>query len=563
MVLDLRNSGIDIIGEVPWGTHFCQFFESGEDLLDILVPYFRAGLANNEFCMWVTAEPVGVEDAGRAMRKAEPGFQRYLDSGQLEIIPYSEWYTRDGGFDSERVLNGWVEKLDSAQARGYDGLRLTGNTFWLEKKDWQSFTDYERVVDDVISRYHMVALCTYQVHKCGVSEVADVISNHRFALVKRRGKWEMIESAERKRTEGQIRKLSQAVEQSPSSIVITDTDGNIEYVNPKFVRVTGYTQEEAIGKNPRILKSGETPPEGYERLWKTITTGGEWLGEFHNKKKTGELYWELAHISPIRNAQGVITHFVAVKEDITARKEADEKLRELNEDLEHRAAELDAVNRELEAFAYSVSHDLRAPLRTIDGFSKVLLEAYGDKIDDEGASYLRFVCEGSQRMARLIDDLLRLSRVTRSEMHREWVGLSDLASSIAGELQKAEPGRQVEFRIAPALAAHGDPQLLRLVLENLLHNAWKFTSKRPRARIELGATEQGGKVAYFVRDDGAGFDMAYANKLFGAFQRLHGEKEFSGTGIGLATVQRIINRHGGLIWAEGEVEKGATFYFTL
>lgn len=240
----------------------------------------------------------------------------------------------------------------------------------------------------------------------------------------------------------------------------------------------------------------------------------------------------------------------------------------LNEELEQRVVDrttqLEAANKELEAFAYSVSHDLRAPLRSIDGFSQALLEDYVTSLEDEAQHYLQRVRAASQRMAQLIDDLLALSRLTRSEMRPETINLSALVEAIAAELQGTEPERQVEFVIVPDVAARADAQLLRAALENLLGNAWKFTAKHPQACIEFGALSQSdAPPTYFVRDDGAGFDMAYADKLFGAFQRLHTPAEFSGTGIGLATVQRIIHRHGGQVWAEGEVEKGATFYFTL
>jgi len=236
---------------------------------------------------------------------------------------------------------------------------------------------------------------------------------------------------------------------------------------------------------------------------------------------------------------------------------------ELEERVAKRTSELAALNRELEAFAYSVSHDLRAPLRGIDGFSQALLEDYADKLDAEGQDYLRRVQAGSQRMGQLIDGLLKLFRVTRGEMRREAVDLSSLAQAVAAELQQREPERRVEFVIAEGLVAEGDAPLLRVVLENLLGNAWKFTAKYPRARIEFGVTQRRGERAYFVRDDGVGFDMAYADKLFGAFQRLHSTAEFDGTGIGLATVQRIIHRHGGRVWAEGMEGQGATFYFAL
>jgi len=226
-------------------------------------------------------------------------------------------------------------------------------------------------------------------------------------------------------------------------------------------------------------------------------------------------------------------------------------------------AKLAVVNKELESFSYSVSHDLRAPLRIIDGFSQALLKGYPDKLDEQGKHYLERVSSNVQKMGDLIDDLLKLSRLTRSEMKLEMVNMSTLAQSIATELQKAEPERQVEYVITPGLSAKGDEDLLKLVLENLLGNAWKYTGKHPQARIEFGSTKVDRNLVFLVRDDGAGFDMTYADKLFTPFQRLHSVSEFPGIGIGLATVQRIVHRHGGRVWAEGEIEKGTTFYFTL
>jgi len=224
--------------------------------------------------------------------------------------------------------------------------------------------------------------------------------------------------------------------------------------------------------------------------------------------------------------------------------------------------ELQATNQELEAFSYSVSHDLRAPLRSIDGFSQILLEDYRDELDEEGRNYLGRVRTASQRMGQLIDDLLELSRVTRGPLRRETVDLSAIAADVAGGLKASDPERRGRFVISEGLVARGDAKLLRVALENLLGNAWKFTSKEPDAAVEFGASRRRGQV-YYVQDNGAGFDAAYAGKLFGAFQRLHGSDEFEGTGVGLATVARVIRRHGGEVWAEGKVGEGATFYFTL
>jgi len=257
----------------------------------------------------------------------------------------------------------------------------------------------------------------------------------------------------------------------------------------------------------------------------------------------------------------------ALQQEIEEHKVARGEVASLNLDLERRVAErtaeLEAANKELESFSYSVSHDLRAPLRAIDGFSMLLQKHLDAGLDATGQGHLDRVRSATQRMGHLIDDLLRLSRTTRSEMFRRDLDLSELARVIAADLQVASPERKVDVSIAPGMTAHGDPTLMRAVLENLLGNAWKFTAKQAEARIEVGRLEKGQGNIYFVRDNGAGFDMRYVDKLFGAFQRLHAVTEYAGTGVGLANVQRIIHRHGGRVWAEGEPDRGATFYFTL
>jgi light-regulated signal transduction histidine kinase (bacteriophytochrome) len=257
-----------------------------------------------------------------------------------------------------------------------------------------------------------------------------------------------------------------------------------------------------------------------------------------------------------------------LREEISERKRAQDEVNQLNAELEQRVAartrELQIANKELEAFCFSVSHDLRAPLRAIDGFSEVILKEYKDKLDDQGQRYLQRVRGATQRMAQLIDDLLSLSRVTQTEMRREDVDLTAAAQEVVAELRRLDPERNVEVAIAEGLAAQGDPRLLRQVLENLLSNAWKYTSKQPVARIEMGTCAgRNGRPAFFVQDNGAGFDMRYSNRLFVVFQRLHSAADFPGTGVGLATVQRIVQRHGGDVWAEGSVGQGATFYFTV
>ncbi len=371
---------------------------------------------------------------------------------------------------------------------------------------------------------------------------------------------------QRKWVNAQLALQSTALMAAANAIVITDTNGTIVWLNAAFSRLTGYDSAEALGGTPRLLKSGVHDRSFYEHLWTTIRAGHVWSGDLVNRRKDGTLYNEEMTITPVRQGDD-ITHFIAIKQDTTERKRAREEVERLYAHLEQRVvertAQLEAVNRELEAFAHSVSHDLRAPLRHIEGFSRALREEYAPQLDAQGQHYLDRIQAGTEHMGQLIQDLLSLARVTRAEMVVTRVHLSELVQSIAAELQRTQPNRRVEVTIAPGLVAAGDARLLRAALENLLANAWKYTSKHPTARIEFGTIEYQGRVAYFLRDDGAGFEMAHAGKLFVAFQRLHTAAEFEGTGIGLATVQRIIHRHRGHIWAEGAPEQGATFYFVL
>ncbi|MGA2986760.1 MAG: PAS domain S-box protein [Terriglobia bacterium] len=372
---------------------------------------------------------------------------------------------------------------------------------------------------------------------------------------------------EHKRAEAENLLLATAIEQAAESVVITDRDAKIQYANPAFTRTTGYTHVEALGQNPRLLKSGQHDAQFYQELWATLAAGKLWRGEFTNRRKDGTLYMEEATVAPVRDASGEITNYIAIKSDITERKRGEEEVRLLNVELEQRVRarteELETANRELEAFAHSVSHDLRAPLRGIDGWSLALLEDCGEHLDAQGQKYLERVRSEAQRMGRLIDDLLHLSRVSRAELVPSTIDLTALAETIIARLKEAHPGRCIEFVVAPQLQCTGDARLLEIALTNLLDNAVKFTGPRAAARIEFGTTECEGNPAFFVGDNGVGFDMAHAGMLFGPFQRLHKASEFPGTGIGLATVQRVIHRHGGHIWAEAQAGAGAKLYFTL
>ncbi|HEY9851414.1 MAG TPA: PAS domain-containing protein [Leptolyngbyaceae cyanobacterium] len=376
---------------------------------------------------------------------------------------------------------------------------------------------------------------------------------------------------ERKHSEKERQQLIFLLENSPDFIGMATLEGKVLFINDagkRLVQIPGNDEVKETVIFDYLIK--EDINDYLVRILPEVRKTGRWQGEYRLRNFQTNHPIVVDHNSfLIKDPDtGKPIAYATVTRDITERKKVEEEIKKLNEELEERVrertAQLEAINKELEAFSYSVSHDLRAPLRSIDGFSQALLERCGDRLDEKSKHYLKRVRAGSQRMAELIDDLLSLSRLTRSEMHYQRVDMSAIAKAISVELQETQPDRQVEWAIAENLTAKGDTRLLKVVLENLLNNAWKFTSNTIHSRIEFGCIiQEDDRPAYFVRDNGAGFDMAYADKLFGAFQRLHSPTEFPGTGIGLATVQRIINRHGGRVWGESAIKQGATFYFTL
>jgi PAS domain S-box-containing protein len=363
-------------------------------------------------------------------------------------------------------------------------------------------------------------------------------------------------------------RLLKVIDNTSAVIYLRDSDGRYLLVNRQYEELFAIKRKDIIGLTDHDLFPPAMADDFRANDLKALARGAPiQMQEIAPHADGPHTYITIKY--PIVDATGRAYAICGISTDITELKRAEDRVRQLNTELEQRVrertAELEASTRELDAFAYSVSHDLRAPLRAVAGFSEVLLEDYAERLDKDGREYLNRVLAATDRMGRLIDDLLDLSRAARVELARSPVDLSELSEQVAAELRAAEPDRDrtVQIRVEPGLKAFGDPALLRLVLQNLVGNAWKFTAKKPDARIDIGSAEVDGEQVFFVRDNGAGFDMRYLDKLFVPFQRVHSFDEFSGSGIGLAIVWRIIARHGGRVWAEGEPGLGAAFHFTL
>jgi len=646
----MRRAGLDVVGEVPWGTHFCQFYQTSQDLLDVLVGYFRHGLEDNEFCMWITSEPLGVKDARRALGQAVPDLDERERRGQIEVLDYRQWYAIDGVFDADRVLRGWVEKERAALERGYEGLRLTGNTFWLEKADWKAFADYEAVVDNVIGAHRMLALCTYSLDKCGSFELLDVVRNHEFALIKQEGKWELMQSQRHRKAEEALRESEQRVRLKLQSVLTPEGDlGTLELADiidaaaiqslmdhfhelahvpmaiidlqgkvlvgsgwqdvcTKFHRVHPETRKHCVESDTQ-LSVGVAP--GEFRLYKCrnnmwdiatpILVGGRHVGNLF----AGQFFFDdepvdyepfrcqarrysfdeqqyLAALETVprlsREAvDAAMGFFIKLAEMLSLLSYSNIKLarslserdaliaerKEAEDALRATAEELARSNRDLEQFAYVASHDLQEPLRMVTGYLQLLRERYQGKLDDKADRYIGYAVDGAERMSGLIRDLLAYSRLnTRGSP------LSPTSAEEALEIALKNLGRAV--RESSATVTHdplpevvGDKTQLVQVFQNLIGNAIKFRAADRPPQVHVGVRQEPGHWEFSVEDNGIGFEQQYEHKLFLIFQRLHGRGQYPGTGIGLAICKRIVERHGGRMWAAGVPGEGSTFFFTI
>ena len=383
----------------------------------------------------------------------------------------------------------------------------------------------------------------------------------RFATMRRRVEEELRETRDKLKVE--VEERSSLLDLTYDAIFVRDMNAVITYWNRGAEQFYGYTRQEAIGKRPGDLLH-TVFPKPFEEVWKELLQAGRWEGELKHSKADGVEIIVASRWSLRRDQQGRPIAILETGNDITARKSWEDEMQALNQELAKRSTALEATNKELEAFAYSISHDLRAPLRHTAGFAELLSKSAASSLNEKSQRYLTMILEAAKRMGSLIDDLLAFSRISRAEAHNSVISLRQLVQEAVAEVGQDTNDRMIVWKIDPLPEWYGDRSMLRLALVNLISNAVKFSRTRPQSEIEIGCTEhKEDHIVLFVRDNGVGFDMKYSSKLFGVFQRLHPQEAFEGTGIGLATVQRIAHRHGGRAWAEGKVDGGATFHFSL
>jgi PAS domain S-box-containing protein len=565
-----RKTGIDIIGDVPWGTHLCQFYETGEDLVDILVPYFKAGLENNEFCMWITSEPLKVEDAKAVLKKVVKNLDNFIKKGQIEILDYSQWYTKSGRFEAERVLQGWVVKEEQAVKRGFDGLRLTGNTFWLEEKDWRAFADYEVTVDGIIGQHRMLAICTYFLDKCGASEVIDVVSNHEYALIKRGGKWEIIESAKRKRAGEALQrsesKYKTLVENLPQKIFLKDR--NLIYIscNEYYANDLRIAPDDIAGKTDYDFYPKELA-EKYRADDKQIMESGRTEEIEERYIEDGRDVWVHTAKTLVMDGNGSVIGILGIFWDITERKRAEEEMRVLEEQF-RQSQRMEAVGQ----LAGGIAHDFNNILTIIKGYSQLSLSEL--KKNDPLRENIEEIQKASERAANLIHQLLAFSR--RQVMEMRTLHLNTLLRDLYRMLRQVI-GEDIELvtLLAEDLGrVKADTGQIEQVIMNLAVNARDAMPKGGKLTIEIANVELDGKYAlkhiavkpgHYVMlsmsDTGCGMTPEVKDRVFEPFFTT--KKKGKGTGLGLSTVYGIVKQSCGNIWVYSEPGKGTTFKIYL
>ena len=569
--------------------HCCLIHETREEQLAAVLPFVRHGLAAGDRCVYI-ADHTTVDAVLDALRAGGVDATAECVRGALQVITARASYLRDGGFDPDAMLTFLGEATASALADGFSALRVTGEMTWVlgDPPGAERLLEYESRLNEFLPDHDALALCQYDRLRFAPDLLLDIVRTHPTAVAGYtvcdnpyfvppegflhpegkeaeldRALQTLVRSGRAGRESAAASRAWSATFDAISDLVcLLDRDGTILRCNRPMAEMLGLEPGDVAGRKCYELMHGERDFFENCPYVEMLRTG---------RRESLDLLlgdrWFHVTADPLRDLDGAVTGAVHIVRDVTESRLANERVRTMNAELERRVAErtseLSTANRRLQEFIYAVSHDLRTPLRAIDGFSLAVLESEAEILSEAGKDDLRRVRAAAQRLGRVIDGVVSLASVGRGKLVLERVDLSRMAAQIVAELRAAQPGRSVEASIEHGLAATTDALLAEVVLANLLGNAWKFTSLRPDAHISVGAVGRDGRRAFYVRDDGVGFDPAYAHKLFVPFETLHGTGEFSGAGVGLATVARTLERLGGTCWAESSPGEGAAFNFLL
>lgn len=551
--LNLRKSGLDVVGDLPWGAHFCQFYQTQEDLADVLVRYFKAGLENNEFCVWVTSEFLTKEEALQLMKKEVPDFAKYWKKGQIEIFPYTDWYLKEGKFEMERVLRMWVAKHDEGLARGFEGMRVSGNPFWINnKKDWDDFSTYEATINKVIDPYKLLVLCTYSLEKCGASEIIDVVTNHQFALIKRAGRWEIIESAQQKKAKEALKQSEEALLQAnkewentfdsfPDLIAILDTRHRIVRVNKAMADRLGMQPQECLGLNCfKCVHKTDRPPLFCPHV-QTLADGQEHMAEIHEDVLGGDF---LVSTTPLFNHQGKVTGSVHIARDITERIK---------------------LEKQKDEFVAIASHELKTPVTSLKLYGQILKKFFGENQDKRTIEIIDKMDLQTNKLTELVNDLLDVSKIQAGKLQFNYslFSLKKLVQEAITEMQLTTSAHQITLQGGTEKRVYADKDRVGQVLINLLSNAIKYSPEAKKISVKIVPNSK--SVTVKVKDFGIGIPKEMREKIFERFYRVEAAPQslVPGLGLGLYISSEIIKRLGGELTVESKVGRGSTFSFTL
>ncbi len=543
----LRRSGIPCVGDVPWGSHICQIYADSADLVEILTPYFSEGLRSNEYCLWVTSPALAADAAREALRRAEPQLDEYLASGQLEILDYTQWYTATGRFDAERVSRGWLEKLEEALRRGFDGMRLSGDTYWLGAGEWERFVEYEARLDPLIGARRVLAICTYAAHKFGIGEIFDAIANHDFALIRERGRWTTFKSLARRRSERAMReseaRLRATIDGASDGIITFDESGAIVLANVAALQMFGYDAPELIGGPLAHLFAGPLCEAGAQ-----LALGEVGVGE--GRRKDGArfpLEWTIREVMLDRQPR----LFVGFARDLTERRETEARLQKLNGD---RIAAMGGM-------ATALTHELKQPLTAAATYLKAAQRLLQMPHERRPASVENTLGSAAAQAMRASDILRRLREfVAREEPDKTVWSLHALIAE-ARELEEAE---QANIRTFLELDAASDRVIadrvqIKQVIANLMRNAIEAMQGSQLRELTVSTVSDATMIEISIRDTGAGLPEKFSAKAVEPFVTT----KPSGMGVGLSISGWIVAAHYGELWAQPNPGGGAIVSFTL